>query len=565
MDQLRTIPAQLWIDGDIGSRLLNAAVFRDERLGRMRSRSSRNAARPNPHHYRIEGTFALAVAAMLAHCRQLLRTNPIEIVRCHDGNTVVRVFGALEYVFDSLRCRISARVVKRDPYRCVDHGDMPQLLNSNLVYENIELMSPLCRPSWLLYVAYRPDGICGHTTATDVHQLALWQDCPHVVQLLDAVCLASYRQLRADPEFQRFRNLLSFRLIELAGTYQVSLALRARTHWRGRGLDARDVNRVSRYWRFYARMDRESPNLLPVLTAWLQHKVPPEDRGCDDAVPAIRQDLLDHGLPPRAWRYLVEHGPRVLVYRKDRPLTWQALLGVLQDLHKARWPEPPPRGFLGFLSDTAGAPRSYTEQGGGVPGWFWNWACRAARDCAHDPRLYHHLRCKLVQWAWLVREYAPRPDRNQQRRQLQWLQRWAVHQESLIDLSDQVAWGGWLRDVPWDRIERLQVVPLLSPRALREEGIAMHNCADRYLHDCLKGESLLLSLRNPVNGKRLALLGLRRDCVDGDWERAELSAPCNRAAPAWIVPLADAALALVRQAEDARPARRKQQQERISK
>jgi len=72
-------------------------------------------------------------------------------------------------------------------------------------------------------------------------------------------------------------------------------------------------------------------------------------------------------------------------------------------------------------------------------------------------------------------------------------------------------------------------------------------------------------LRNPVNGKRLALLGLRRGYVDGGWERAELSAPCNRAAPAWIVPLSDAALALVRQAEDARPARRKQQQDTISK
>ena len=501
---------------------------------------------------------------MLAHCRHLLRTNPIEIVRSHDGTTVVRVFGSLEYVFDSFRCRIFARPVNRDLHQVVDYGGMPQLLDSQFPYENIELMSPLCSPNWLRYVAYSSDGICGRTTATDVYQLALWQDCPHVVEVLDAVCRESYRHLRSDLEFQQFRNLLSFRLMELAGTDQVSLALRARTCWQGRGLDARDVNRVCRYWRFYARMDRENPHLLPVLTAWLQHKVPPNDRSCDDAVPAIRKDMLDHGLPPRAWRYLVEYGPRVLVYRKDRPLTWNALLGVLQDLHKARWPEPPPRGFLGFLSDIAGAPRNYTEQGGGVPGWFWNWACRAARDCAHDSRLYHHLRDKLVQWAWLVREYAPRPDSNQQRRQLQWLQRWAAHQESLIELSDQVDWGAWLHDVPWDRIERLQVVPLLSPRALREEGIAMHNCADRYLCDCLKGERLLLSLRNPVNGKRLALLGLRRDYVDGDWERAELSAPCNRAAPAWIVPLADTALALVRKADDAQPSKRAKLQERIS-
>lgn len=555
MDNLCTLPAQLRIEYDIGNSLLNAAALRGERLGKMRSRAVRNVARAIQKPRQIEDTVTLGVAAMLEHCRKCLRTNPIEIVRCHDGNTVVRVFGAFEYVFDYSRCRISAQAVNRNPDLFANYGGMPQQLDSQLAYENIELMSPLCRPYWLLYVAHSPDGICGGATEMDEYQQALWQDCPHVVQVLDAVCQASYRQLCTDPEFQRFRNVLSYRLIKLAGSDVVDMALRARTYRRGKGLDARYVSLVWKYQQLYSRMDRENPRLLPVLMAWLQDKRLPDDHGIEDAVPAMRQDLLDHGLPPRAWRYLVEHDPRALVYRKDGVLTWRDLLNVLQDLHKARWPELPPRGFLGFLSDTAGASKSYTDPGSGVPGWFWNWACQAARECAHDPRRYHHLGGQLVQWAWLVRECAPRPDSNQQRRRLQWLQSWAAHQESLMELGDQDAWGGWLRDVPWDRIGRLQVVPLLSPRALREEGIVMHNCADRYLPDCLKGERLLLSLRDRVNGKRVALMGLRRDFTQRDWVRTELSAPCNRTAPVWVVPLADAALALVRAADDMQPSR----------
>lgn len=552
MDNPCTLPAQLVIEGDIGSHLLNAAALRDGRLARARSRAQQSMARPIPNPHRIEDTVALGVAALLEHCRKRLRANPLEMAQCRDGSTLVRVFGAFEYVFDYPRCRISARAVNHGPGPCAGHEGVPQLLDSQLGCENIELMSPLCRSYWLRYVAHGPDGICGAGAAMHAYQQALWPDCPHVVQVLGAVCQASYRQLRCDPQFQRLRNVLSYRLIELAGTHEVDWALRARTCRGRRGLDARDVSLVWKHRQLYARMDRENPRLLPVLTAWLRDKRLPAAHGIEDAVPAMRQGLLDAGLPSRAWRYLAEHGPRALAYRQDGALTWDVVLSVLRDLHKARWPAPPPRGFLGFLNDTAGVPHSYTEPGAGVPGWFWNWACHAARDCAHDPQRYRRLRDQLVQWAWLVRKCAPRPDNNQQRRRLPWLQSWAERQERSIALSDRDAWGEWLRDMPWDRIERVQVVALLSPRALREEGIAMHNCADRYLPGCLKGERLLLSLRDPASGKRVALLGLRRESGDGGWARAELSAPCNRAAPAWVEPLAGAALAMVRKADDAR-------------
>ncbi len=554
MEDPCTLPAQLKIEGDIGSRLLNVAALRAQRLGRaqMRTVHRRKCLAANPH--RVGDTVALGVAGMLAHFRKRLRANPIEIERGYRGGSIVRVFGALEYVFDWPHRCIKTQGVDGQSHLFTNREGMPELLDSALAYENIDLKSPLCSPYWLLYLAFSPDGICGRATDLDVYQQPLWPDCPHIVQVLDIVCRAVYRQLRADPEFQRFRSVLSYRLLELAGVDEVDLALRAGAYRRGQGLDARDVSRVWKYRPLYLRVARENPRLLPVLAAWLEHKGLPDDHGIEDAVPVMRQDLLDDGLPPRAWRYLTEHDPHTLVYRKDRALSWYVLLDVLHRLHTARWPQPPPRGFLGFLNDTAGSPQSYTEPGTGVPGWFWNWACQAARDCVHDPRRYHHLRDQLVRWACLVRESAPRPDSNQQRRRLQWLQSWAEHQESLCAFSDQDTWGEWLRGVPWENIRRLQVVPLLSPRALLDEGIAMHNCADRYLSDCSKGVYLLLSLRSPVSGKRVALLGLERNCGNGDWQRAELMGPCNRPAPAWVVQLADGILAMVRKADDAQRA-----------
>lgn len=553
MENPCTLPAQLVIEGDLGSQLLNAAALRNERLRGAPSRARQDTSRTEAHAHRVADTIALGVSAMLEHCRHLLRAAPLEIVDGHDGSTILRVCKALDYVIDEASCRIYGRAAHHGDYLLVNPEGMPQLADTALTYENIDLLLPLCRPFWLTLVAYLPEGVCGQSTDTDVFQLPLWDHIPNAAQMLDAICQAAHHQLRVDPEFQRLRVALSYRLMEIIGTSTVHLAMRARTSVKGWGLDARDVCQVWKYRDLYIRMDRENPHLLPILSAWLYYRDLPDNHGLDDAIPAMRQDLLDHGLPPRAWRYLAEHGPRSLVYRTNRVFTWSGLVDVLKQLHKARWPAPPPRGFLGLLHDTAGLPESYNCAGEGVPGWFWDWTCQAACSSAHDPQRYQDLRDKVVQWAWLVREYQPHPDSNQRRGRLRWLESWAAHHEAITALSDQDTWSIWLRDLSWDDIERLRVVPLLSPRSLREEGIAMHNCADRYLDECSNGNYLLLSLRDPISDKRVALMGLRRSSTDA-WELKELSGPCNRPAPGWVEPISDTVLEMVRQADEAQRA-----------
>lgn len=551
MENPCTLPAQLVINGDLGSQLLNAAVLRQERLRSSPSRSPRDTARHRRLAHQLQDTVTLGTAALLEHCRKLLRTAPLEIIPGSDGSTAVRVCKALEYVIDEANCRIHARAVDSSQRLITNRRGMPQRTDTALVYENIELHRPLRKPFWLRYVAQLPDGICGSSTDADVFQLPLWKESPHAAQVLDAICQQAYQRLQTDPNFLRLRAALSYRLLESVGTCTVDLALRSRTDPHGWGLDARHVCQVWRHRQLYVRMDRENPHLLPALSAWLHSRRHSTAQDLKDAVPAMRQELLDRGLPPQAWRYLVEHGPRALVYRPGVYLSWPALIQLLRQLHKSRWPAPPPRGLLGLLNDIAGSSESYMTAGDGLPGWFWNWTCREARACRGDTQRYRQLQDNVVQWAWLVRECRPRPDSNQQRSRLRWLESWASHQESITAQSNQDAWGQWLRELPWETIKRLRVVPLLSPRAVREEGLAMHNCADRYLPDCRDGNYLLLSLRQPDNGKRVALLGLTRQHIQAPWEQSALAGPCNRQPPTWVEPIANAVLTLVHRGEEA--------------
>ncbi len=222
------LPSQLVIDADIGSRLLNAAVLRMASLDRASPRTRRRATPAHRLPPRFDSTITLGVAAMLAHCRQLLSGKPLEIMQDQDDRTIMRVCGALDYVIDKPNHRLFVRSADPSPRLMTNELGMTQLADTALTYESIELLSPLCMPLWLHFVAYRPDGICGHNTDADLFQLPLWEDNPDALELLNEICHRAYQRLRADPDFQRLRAALSYRLMEMVGPYTVDLALRAR-------------------------------------------------------------------------------------------------------------------------------------------------------------------------------------------------------------------------------------------------------------------------------------------------------------------------------------------------
>lgn len=539
-----TLPAQLLLEFNPANRLLNASARRVWLL----AKKSGYAEPVFPTQTgRIDKASIIAngVVDTLRQCRKLLHKQPLKVVQEYDRTRIV-VLGTFEYIVDAGRCRLHVRPLERALDMVVDVDGRPQPVTTALARARLDMVKPLCTPFWLQFLAWRKDGICRQHGASTFKQRPHWSDQPDAVQVLNEICDRVFHLLKRDRDFLCLQAMLTYRLVDAIGERAFSIALHARTNPHDSRLDADQVCRVWRYRTLYERMHVENPRLLPLLTAWLDaFRVDPSP-GLTDAVPAIRTQLLSEGLPSKAWRYLCKNGMRGLVRDKSSGLGWRSMVAWLATLGLAGWPDLPPRGFIGLLNDTAGLPVGQAGDNSGVPGWFWNWTCQQAHGCRDDPQAYRQLQDKVAQWAWLVRRYRPHPDANQQRRRLRWLESWANRQEQLTHLSDDICWSDWLGDLPWQRIERLTVVPLLSPRALRREGDALRNCAYRYLSACQEEEYLMLSLRHPESGKRLALLGLKRHADSDEWTRDQISGSCNRPVPSWIRAVADEVVAMVR-------------------
>jgi hypothetical protein len=141
---------------------------------------------------------------------------------------------------------------------------------------------------------------------------------------------------------------------------------------------------------------------------------------------------------------------------------------------------------------------------------------------------YQALFDSIPRWAWLVRKYGIRPDKNQRRKGITWLREAVQHCEELEQhdhAGDIPSWSLWIQSAEWDTVKKLAVVPLLSPNAMVNEAVAMHNCADSYIDRCKVGNVLLLSLRDLVTGKRVSLAStiLRRNV----WVVGQIVGPCN--------------------------------------
>ena len=192
----------------------------------------------------------------------------------------------------------------------------------------------------------------------------------------------------------------------------------------------------------------------------------------------------------------------------------------------------------------ASRPDSYDTAADGVPGWFWQMTCQEAHACQRDTRAYLDLLDRIHYWAWLVREFGLQPDHNQRRHGTTWLRDVAQTQGQLAVSDDRPAWALWLQPVPWGEVADVRVVPLLSPRALLQESIALHNCADSYAAQCQRETHVLLSLRELVTDRRVALACLERR--GNSWMLGQIAGSCNRPVPDWVQRVATQAANLVR-------------------
>lgn len=515
----------LALDG-IGPRLVNASV-----------RRSHSNFKPfevqDPAHQKLSGdvyldTVALGAAALLCHVQQLLVHNPLRVVT-EDGSSVrIRVCGALDYVIDRENHAVWVESAPLTHRERISRKHPPWDPSIDLRVVDVDLLNPLCKRQWLIYIAARPGWFSYALGDIVPGGGQLFADSDLMELVLAEVVKRVWNKVKNSAEMVALRHRLAATLTLQIGSGLINTAMRARIHPTTTSLLARQLNLVWRHRQAYQTMEQENPTLLVALTAWLSRSRNSDRTDLADALPTMKTDLLETGLSPKAWRVLAVHRLKRLLPSEQTQSLWHSMIGTLKALQTSRWPAVPPQGFIRLMLDAAGKPDSYETADVGVPGWFWHYTCNEAYAVRGNTTAYQALFDSIPRWAWLVRKYGIRPDKNQRRKGITWLREAVQHCEELEQhdhAGDIPSWSLWIQSAEWDTVKKLAVVPLLSPNAMVNEAVAMHNCADSYIDRCKVGNVLLLSLRDLVTGKRVSLAStiLRRNV----WVVGQIVGPCN--------------------------------------
>lgn len=541
MRNANSIPIQYSVETGIATRLIDSAARQRMRLAKELNKGC--YADQVLIGDVFKDTIALGVGALLAHVVRYLETDPIRCLTVGDGQLRIRVFGALDYVVDQRQRRVwlePSPLTKREEM-CKQRSPWNQCVEPYL--DNVDLLNPLCKPAWLMYIVARP-GLLPYTSRS------LDQNQRHLFTSIDALESALFEMIEKVGEVLQncsamtaARHRIASMLVMTIDVGLVDLALRSRLYPANACLLAQHLNLVWSNLPTFQTMERENPRLLVALAAWLTH----EGRSCvvpgADAIPLMKNAILATGLSQKAWRVLAENGLRRLLPSQLNRSVWQSLILSLKALDASRWPSLAPRGFLRLMHDSAGRPDTFNTSIGGVPGWFWQIVCNEAFDLRGNAKAYQELFDSVPRWAWLVRKYAFHPDKNQLRRGCSWLRGAVQFHQDLEDGEDNrnaPAWALWVQAAQWCTGGKLLVVPLLTPSALVAEGRALHNCADNYISRCQRGNAILFSIRDKFTGRRHALVStIRRG---RHWAFDQIAGPCNEPVQPYLEKYAKQAL-----------------------
>ena len=523
MNANHSAPVQFHTNGSIGLQVANAVARKGPKAGNLRPHGVRCC--PALTGNVIEDMSQLGTSALVDEVRRRIQEHALDIIVQDEKLTHIRVCGVLDYVIDRSSQNVWAESAPLTRRERASRQRSPWASSiAQVRVDRVDILNPLCRPAWLLYVAERPDwfGYAFAQHATGQRQLFVRED--ELAPSLDQVVAAAWRQLRNDSGMQGLRHRLIAALTLHIGPGLVDLAMRSRVQTRKVSLLARHLNLVWRHQIAFETMAQENPRLLPALTAWLAESGR-MGTPCRDALPQMKHDLLAQGLPQKAWRELVQHGFRPFCVDPTGNNSWRKSITLLRALHMSRWPALPPRGFLRLMHDVAGVPAGFAEPGDGTPGWLWQLLCDEAALIHGDTVLYRTLYEAVPHWTWMVRALALSPDKNQRRRGLPWLRNMAQQWATLTTPDRGPVWALWLIDTDWGSVQGFDVIPILSPSDLLQEAAAMHNCVDGYEESCRRESIVLLSLRQTEGSRRLALACLKR--VGRKWRLVQLAGPCN--------------------------------------
>jgi hypothetical protein len=378
MRDAHLVPIQYLIDNGIGARLINAAV-------RQRMRSAKECTSDHLAHPVLTGdvyedTVSLGASALLGHVMQHLYADPIRVMSSVGSRLRIRIFGALDYVIDRSEQAVwvEPSPISRREKASKQSPPWKHCVDSRL--DNVDLLNPLCKSTWLVYIAARPGWFSYTKKLGEQDQGQLFTSFDAMDSALNDVIDLVGARLKRCGAMAAVRHRLAAMLTLYIGSDLVDTALRARLYPGKASLTAQHLNLVWRNLRVFQTMDRENPRLLVALTAWLSYARPNDLSQTADAIPAMMNDILASGLSQKAWRVLAEKGMNRLLPSQLNRSPWESLILSLKALDASRWPTLAPRGFIRLLHDSAGRPDTFETSSAGVPGWFWQIVCNEASD-----------------------------------------------------------------------------------------------------------------------------------------------------------------------------------------
>ena len=318
----------------IGARLINAAP-------RQRMRSAKEPVSDHLAHRVLTGdvykdTVSLGVSALLGHVMHHLDADPICVMSSVNNRLRIRVFGALDYVIDRSERAVWVEPSPISRREKASKQSPPFKRNIDSRLDNVDLLNPLCKSTWLVYIAARPGWFSCTQKPGEKHQGQLFTSFDAMDSALNEVIDSVGARLKRCGAMVAVRHRLAAMLTLRIGSDLVDTALRARLYPGKASLTAQHLSLVWRHYLVFQTMDRENPRLLVALTAWLSHARPNDFSQTADAIAAMMNAILASGLSQKAWRVLAEKRMNRLLPSQLSRSPWESLIFSLKALDASR-------------------------------------------------------------------------------------------------------------------------------------------------------------------------------------------------------------------------------------
>ncbi len=286
---------------------------------------ARAAQRAAPPEFPDSGQRLEAKRRLVVVCEWLEERldRPIRVRSLGDRVRRVEVFESLTFTIDP-----------KD--RCITSGELRGGENV-FTTQVFEVGRPLITPLWLGSVLQR-------VGLYQREQGDLFFEAGAEDAVLAWITQTAYRLLLREPRFRALRRVTLPKAFAFPAELH-GIALASRTRPVGPLLTSRKLNLVWRNLTAFRSVARETPQLLPLLMAYVRQIPPGEVVNCKDPVAALKAALREAVHSEAAWRYVVRHGARVF------RIPWKISEGVapfeaatiyLHALDATGLPPPPP-------------------------------------------------------------------------------------------------------------------------------------------------------------------------------------------------------------------------------